>query len=410
MTPAPSPAAATAEPAAAATKRPEGAAHQRNPLIAAVVILGMLFAGLVAQSPAGPAPRPPPRSRWPRPSRPARPTAAVTGYVVGQPTRRPPCSGRVHRRHRDRDSPTGRGETSTSRCCTCRSPRATGRPVRPADQPRPDGPGSSSPAADGVLRAWRAEVPDRDEPGGSAHADADATTRPDPHPTPTTPAPPARPAPRCGPRCTRSSRCSTNSPTPRCGSALKDTDQDPDNAPTSSCSTRDARRARPPTAAASTTGTASTSGPSRTATSAPPPAPAPTCTTCARRTSRSTPPAATRTSTPAVSAVGEAPGNLHRRRLVGAAQRGQGRRRPDDHVHGDPLRGRRRLARPGDEQLGQQRLGAADSAGCRCCCSGTGRTRPTPSSSAATSSSTTAGSTTATRSSTTRSGPTAIWG
>ena len=63
------------------------------------------------------------------------------------------------------------------------------------------------------------------------------------------------------------------------------------------------------TAAASTSGTASTSGRSPTATSAPRPAPAPTCTTCGPRTSRSTPRAATSTSTTGGSQNSEAPGN-----------------------------------------------------------------------------------------------------
>ena len=87
MTPAPSPAAATTGPAGAAAKRPEGAVHQRNPLIAAVVILGMLFAGLVAQSAAAPG------SQAAAPLTVAQAvatqngsTAAVTGYIVGQPT------------------------------------------------------------------------------------------------------------------------------------------------------------------------------------------------------------------------------------------------------------------------------------------------------------------------------------
>ena len=48
--------------------------------------------------------------------------------------------------------------------------------------------------------------------------------------------------------------------------------------------------------------------------------------------------------------------------------------------------------------------------GSRCCCSGTSRTRPARSSSAATSGSTRAGRATGTRSSTTRSGRTSIWG
>ena len=59
----------------------------RNPLIAAVVILGMLFAGLVAQSAAAPG------SQAAAPLTVAQAiatqngsTAAVTGYVVGQPT------------------------------------------------------------------------------------------------------------------------------------------------------------------------------------------------------------------------------------------------------------------------------------------------------------------------------------
>ena len=79
MTPAPIP--------AAATTRPEAAVSQRNPLIAAVVILGMLFAGLVGQSAAAPG------SQAAAPLTVAQAvatqngsTAAVTGYIVGQPT------------------------------------------------------------------------------------------------------------------------------------------------------------------------------------------------------------------------------------------------------------------------------------------------------------------------------------
>ncbi len=40
---------------------------------------------------------------------------------------------------------------------------------------------------------------------------------------------------------------------------------------------------------------------------------------------------------------------LHRRRLLRAARRGQGRRGADALLHGDPLRGRRRLRQPRDE-------------------------------------------------------------
>ncbi|KQN89009.1 endonuclease [Arthrobacter sp. Leaf69] len=79
MTPAPIP--------AAATTRPEAAVSQRNPLIAAVVILGMLFVGLVGQSAAAPG------SQAAAPLTVAQAvatqngsTAAVTGYIVGQPT------------------------------------------------------------------------------------------------------------------------------------------------------------------------------------------------------------------------------------------------------------------------------------------------------------------------------------
>ncbi len=46
------------------------------------------------------------------------------------------------------------------------------------------------------------------------------------------------------------------------------------------------------------------------------------------------------------SAVAQCTGCLQRRRLVRAARRGQGRRRPDDLLHGGPLRRRRRLRRP----------------------------------------------------------------
>ena len=117
---------------------------------------------------------------------------------------------------------------------------------------------------------------------------------------------------------------------------------------------------------------------------------------------RSTPPAATRTST---TAAPRSPVlRLHRRRLLRAARRGQGRRRPDDLLHGGPLRGRRRLRRPRGQRPASTTAPPRTSASCRCCKHGTPRTRRTPSRSAATRSSTTSSSTTGTRSSTTPSG------
>ena len=82
-------------------------------------------------------------------------------------------------------------------------------------------------------------------------------------------------------------------------------------------------------------------------------------------------------------------GQLHRRRLLRAARRGQGRRRPDDPLHGRPLRRRRRLRRPRAQRLGQQRLRAVHGAAVGAAGSGTGRTRSTPSRCAATTASST---------------------
>ncbi len=136
MTPAPSPAAATTGPAPAAATRPVGAAHQRNPLIAAVVILGMLFAGLVAQSAAAPG------SQAAAPLTVAQAvatqngsTAAVTGYIVGQPT----AATTVLRSGFTADTALAiadsAAETNTARCSTSRSPPQYRSRVRPADQP-----------------------------------------------------------------------------------------------------------------------------------------------------------------------------------------------------------------------------------------------------------------------------------
>ena len=73
---------------------------------------------------------------------------------------------------------------------------------------------------------------------------------------------------------------------------------------------------------------------------------APTCTTCAPRTSRSTRTRGNLDFDNGGSAVAQCAGCLQRRRLVRAARRRQGRRRPDDLLHGGALRGRRRLRRP----------------------------------------------------------------
>lgn len=82
MNPAPTPAVR-----AAVKPTPEGAAPQRNPLIAAILALSLLFAGLVAQSAMAPG------SQAAAPLTAAQAiatqngsTAAVTGYIVGQPT------------------------------------------------------------------------------------------------------------------------------------------------------------------------------------------------------------------------------------------------------------------------------------------------------------------------------------
>ena len=155
MTPAPIPAAATTGPATAAAKRPEGAVHQRNPLIAAVVILGMLFAGLVAQSAAAPG------SQAAAPLTVAQAvatqngsTAAVTGYIVGQPT----AATSVLRSDFTSDTALAiadsAAETNTAKMLYVQVTAQYRRGFRAADQPVPDGQeGGRHRAADGLLLA-----------------------------------------------------------------------------------------------------------------------------------------------------------------------------------------------------------------------------------------------------------------
>ena len=133
------------------------------------------------------------------------------------------------------------------------------------------------------------------------------------------------------------------------------------------------------------------------------PAPAPTCTTCARRTSGQQHPRqqGLRQRRQRRQQRRRQP---HRLRLLRAARRGQGRRGPHDPLHGGPLRGRRRLRRPGAQRAGRQRQRPVHGQALRPQGSGTRRTRRAPSRRTATRSSTTPTSTTATRSSTTRSG------